>query len=61
MNVLEIIILGEDPSELSSGDGSTLQLKVSAYLSYQVRIQRGGQRVRTPPGKLQVIWVFYWE
>ena len=23
----------------------------------QVRIQRGGQGVRTPPGKSQVIWV----
>ena len=29
MNVLEIIILAGDPSELSLGDGSTLQLKVS--------------------------------
>ena len=24
---------------------------------FQVRIQRGGQGVRTPPGKSQVIWV----
>ena len=33
MNVLEIIILGEGPSELSLGDGSTLQLKVSILFS----------------------------
>ena len=35
----------------------TGSLKATHINGRQVRIQRGGQGVRTPPGKSQVIWV----
>ena len=36
---------------------NVLELVASILIQGQVRIQREGQGVRTPPGKSQVIWV----